>query len=46
MKKELNSGILLDNKSADHRPTVGRVNVITVFVFNFFVFLKLFSFAF
>ena len=28
MKKELKSGILSANKSADHRPTVGGVNVI------------------
>ena len=30
MKKELKSGILSADKSADHRPTVGGVNVIAV----------------
>ena len=30
MKKELKSGILSADKSADGRPTVGRVNVIAV----------------
>ena len=30
MKKELKSGILSADKSADGRPTVGGVNVITV----------------
>ena len=42
MKKELKSGILSADKSADRRPTVGEVNVIAVnyqlisaFVFSF-----------
>ena len=30
MKKELKSGILSADKSADHRPTVGGANVIAV----------------
>ena len=36
MKKELKSGILSADKSADHRPTVGGVNVITV-KYRFFI---------
>ena len=32
MKKELKSGILSADKSADCRPTVGGVNVIAVYV--------------
>ena len=35
MKKELKSGILSADKSADCRPTVGGVNVIAVFVFAY-----------
>ena len=34
MKKELNSGILSADKSADCRPTVGGVNVIAVLMFT------------
>ena len=34
MKKELKSGILSADKSADGRPTVGGVNVIAVLKFN------------
>ena len=37
MKKELKSGILSADKSADGRPTVGGVNVIAVLVVNFIV---------
>ena len=33
MKKELKTGILSADKSADGRPTVGGVNVIAVFLF-------------
>ena len=37
MKKELKSCILSADKSADHRPTVGGVNVIAVVVLILFL---------